>query len=190
MAKAQPKIINDSLEMVSIHNLITHPKNARKGNVQMIVDSINANGFYGCVVAQKSTGHILRGNHTFMASREAGLESIPTIWVDCNDKQALKILVADNRASDLATYDNEALAELLADLSNTIGLDGTGFDEEFLNELIGNIPIKSEVSNGTDETNLLAEGYQILITCNDEHEQSILLEKFAMEGLNCRALIS
>ena len=180
MAKAQPKIINDSLEMVSIYDLKTHPKNARKGNVQMIVDSINANGFYGCVVAQKSTGHILRGNHTFMASREAGLESIPTIWVDCNDKQALKILVADNRASDLATYDNEALAELLADLSNTIGLDGTGFDEEFLNGLIGgfnNAPSIAEAFGNLcqDETREIQQMAFVL------HDSQIQIVKQALD---------
>lgn len=151
MSKAQAKIINDSLEMVSIHDLKTHPKNARKGNVQMIVDSINANGFYGCVVAQKSTGHILRGNHTFMASREAGLESIPTIWVDCNDKQALKILVADNRASDLATYDNTSLAELLADLSNTIGLEGTGFTDQDLQDLISDLTNDAVATKTVDD---------------------------------------
>jgi ParB-like chromosome segregation protein Spo0J len=71
-----------------------------------------------------------------MAAKAAGLDSLPVAYVDVDDATALKILLADNRTNDLATYDNKELAELLADVSNTIGLDGTGFDEAFLDGLI------------------------------------------------------
>jgi ParB-like chromosome segregation protein Spo0J len=124
------------IETVPIGALKHHPKNPRKGDVKSITESIEHNGFYGVVVAQKSTGYVLAGNHRMMAAKAAGLDSLPVAYVDVDDATALKILLADNRTNDLATYDNKELAELLADVSNTIGLDGTGFDEAFLDGLI------------------------------------------------------
>lgn len=130
------KLAPQKIETVPIGSLKHHPKNPRKGDVKSITESIEHNGFYGVVVAQKSTGYVLAGNHRMMAAKAAGLDSLPVAYVDVDDATALKILLADNRTNDLATYDNKELAELLADVSNTIGLDGTGFDEAFLDGLI------------------------------------------------------
>jgi len=130
------KLAPQKIETVPIRTLKHHPKNPRKGDVKSITESIEHNGFYGVVVAQKSTGYVLAGNHRMMAAKAAGLDSLPVAYVDVDDATALKILLADNRTNDLATYDNKELAELLADVSNTIGLDGTGFDEAFLDGLI------------------------------------------------------
>lgn len=130
------KLAPQKIETVPIGTLKHHPKNPRKGDVKSITESIEHNGFYGVVVAQKSTGYVLAGNHRMMAAKAAGLDSLPVAYVDVDDATALKILLADNRTNDLATYDNKELAELLADVSNTIGLDGTGFDEAFLDGLI------------------------------------------------------
>lgn len=127
------------IETVPIGTLKHHPKNPRKGDVQSIADSIEHNGFYGVVVAQKSTGYVLAGNHRMMAAKAAGLDSLPVAYVDVDDATALKILLADNRTNDLATYDNKELAELLADVSNKFGLEGTGYDEDFLQGLIDEI---------------------------------------------------
>ncbi len=132
------KIINESVEMVSLDKLSPHPSNPRKGNVQDLARSFQVNGFYGVIVAQRSTGHILAGNHRLMAAREEGADEIPVAWVDCDDEEARRILLADNRLSDLATYDDDALLALLEDLAQTdLGLDGTGYDDSFLDELAG-----------------------------------------------------
>ena len=40
-----------------------------------------------------------------------------------------------------------------------------------------------------DQSADLRESFQIVITCADEAQQSTLLERFAEEGLKCRALI-
>jgi DNA modification methylase len=138
------------IETVPIGTLKHHPKNPRKGDVKSITESIEHNGFYGVVVAQKSTGYVLAGNHRMMAAKAAGLDSLPVAYVDVDDATALKILLADNRTNDLATYDNKELAELLADVSNTIGLDGTGFDEAFLDGLIGELAQETPAGNADD----------------------------------------
>lgn len=144
------KLAPQKIETVPIGTLKHHPKNPRKGDVKSITESIKHNGFYGVVVAQKSTGYVLAGNHRMMAAKAAGLDSLPVAYVDVDDATALKILLADNRTNDLATYDNKELAELLADVSNTIGLDGTGFDETFLDGLIGELAQETPAGNADD----------------------------------------
>jgi len=141
------KLAPQKIETVPIRTLKHHPKNPRKGDVKSITESIEHNGFYGVVVAQKSTGYVLAGNHRMMAAKAAGLDSLPVAYVDVDDATALKILLADNRTNDLATYDNKELAELLADVSNTIGLDGTGFDEAFLDGLIGELAQETTIDS-------------------------------------------
>lgn len=64
------RVINQSTETVALDALRPHPRNPRQGNIGAIHDSITANGFYGQVVAQKSTGFILAGNHRWRAAAQ------------------------------------------------------------------------------------------------------------------------
>jgi len=130
-----PQVFRDT----PLDELRVHPRNARKGSVSAISESIEHNGFFGACVAQVSTGHILVGNHRFLAAREQGMATIPVLWVDVSNAHATRILLADNRTNDVAGYDKDALAALLSDLSNMDGLSGTGYTEDDLEALISEI---------------------------------------------------
>jgi DNA modification methylase len=134
------KIINKKIEETDIDNLKPHPENPRHGQIASISNSIKINGFYGAIVAQKSTGYVLAGNHRLKAAKECGIEKIPVAWVDCTDEEAKRILLADNRLSDLAEYDNDALVNILKELAESdLGLDGTGYDDSFLESIVDDI---------------------------------------------------
>jgi len=129
--------INHKLEAaVDITKLSPHPQNPRRGSVEAIGESVEANGFYGVVIAQLSTGRILVGNHRYQVALAQGAKKLPVAWVDVDDRKALEILLSDNRASDLATQDDDALGELLKELAATGDLTGTGYTEDDLNALI------------------------------------------------------
>lgn len=129
--------MDNQTELVSVEELITHPQNPRVGNTEAIAASIEDNGWWGTVVVQSSTKHILAGNHRVMAAKQLGMERVHVYWVDVNDDQALKILLADNRTTDLASYDDAVLAELLSNLDGDNPLAGTGYDTESITELLG-----------------------------------------------------
>ena len=181
------RVINQTTETVPVDALRPHPRNPRQGDIGAIHTSIETNGFYGAVIAQKSTGYILAGNHRWQAAQAAGATDIPVTWIDVDDDHALRILLADNRTNDLASYDDTALTEILKDLMDDTGtLLGTGYDGDDLDQLLGDL-------NGVaaqDESGKLGERYEILITCQDEAQQAHLLTRLAEEGLTCRALIS
>lgn len=127
------------IRKTAIGELKPHPSNPRQGDVGAIIQSIEANGWYGTLVAQISTGHVLAGNHRLQAAIHCGLDRVPVHWVDVDDDTAHRILLADNRTTDLATYDEHALADLLVEMGNTGNLDGTGYDGDDLDALLAEL---------------------------------------------------
>jgi ParB-like chromosome segregation protein Spo0J len=160
-------ISNQHYEQVPIDQLIPHPDNPRRGDVDAIGESIDAHGFYGAVVAQRSTGRILAGNHRWMALKARGAAEIPVLWVDVNDDQARKILLADNRSTDLATYDESALLALLEQVgADAEALTGTAFSVDDLEDLaarLGEVPtsppttVQPQYAESDEETAARAE---------------------------------
>lgn len=136
--KKQTPAKDPSHEVVQtpLDQLLPHPMNPRKGNVAKIVESIRTNGFYGVIVAQKSTRYILAGNHRWRAAQQLGLESVPVMWLNISDAKAKKILLADNRTNDLAAYENDSLQELLRSVIAEDDLIGTGYDATDIQALI------------------------------------------------------
>lgn len=102
---------------------------------------------------QRSTGFILAGNHTYKAALSLKWKQIAATYVDCDDEQALRILLIDNRANDLASYDDSALVEMLKGLMDTeLKLEGTGFDPDDLDQLLKDLETEYETEIvGTEE---------------------------------------
>jgi ParB-like chromosome segregation protein Spo0J len=179
-------VIRKELEhlAVSIDELQTHPSNVRQGDIGAICESLKAHGQYRTIVYQHSTKRILAGNHTYKAAKALGWTHIAATPVICDDQQALRILLADNKANDLATYDEAELIELLKQLADTDeGLLGTLFDGQELDDLISD-----DQQDQSGDQLLFAEKYEVVIECKDENEQGELLERLYNEGLKVRAL--
>lgn len=188
------KVLNQSVEMVPVGALRLHPRNVNNGDVGAIHESIKHNGFYGTIVAQRSTGYVLAGNHRLQAAQHAGATEVPVVWVDVDDDHALRILLADNRTTRLGSDDPEALARLLQEIADTAGtLDGTGYSDDDLDELLADLDqdgAEDDSELAPDQTGQLTEQYQVLVACHSEWQQAQLLEQLAAEGYECRALIS
>ena len=139
------KVVNRDYELVEAASLVEHPDNPRRGHRESISESISANGFYGAVVAQWSTRRVLAGNHRLREARAQGIEKVPTIWVDCDDEEARRILLADNRTNDLAWYDERQLADVVQQVLDDAGsLIGTGWDEDSLASLVESLGSNEE----------------------------------------------
>ena len=124
---------------VPIDDLIRHPDTPRRGDIPAISASIEVNGWYGAVVAQSSTRHVLAGNNRMEAARRLGMTDLPVHWLDVDDATARRIMLADNRTSDLATYDDAVLVQLLEAAAADDDLIGTGYDSDDLDDLLADI---------------------------------------------------
>lgn len=114
-------------EVVEAGRLTFHPENANVGNVGLIGESIGANGFYGAVMVQESTGRVIAGEHRLRAALADGATHVPVLWQDVDDATALAILVNDNATARAARWRLQRLNQLLKDLGATpAGLGGVG----------------------------------------------------------------
>lgn len=135
-----PKTINAGTEEVDPRRLTPHPRNVNQGDFGAIQESIEQNGFYGRIVANRRTGHILAGNHRWQVAKSLGYDTVPVEWVDVDEEEELRILLADNRTTRLGLDDTAKLSELLAELANTpTGLSGTGYDGDDLDRIIADL---------------------------------------------------
>ena len=140
MESVSKGIINQGYELVPLDAIKPHPRNANQGDFGAIDESVDLNGFYGAIVVNKRTGHILAGNHRWMVAREKGMPTIPVTWVDVDDLEELRIMIVDNRTTRLGQDDETKLAAILAELAATpLGLQGTGFDGDDLDDIIGRL---------------------------------------------------
>lgn len=121
-------------ESVPINEIIPHPLNPREGDIGAIIESLKSLGQYRPIVVNKRTNHCLVGNHTLQAMAQMGWEKVGVTWVDVDEENEIKIVLVDNRTSDLATYDNHDLNKLLMKVQN---LNGTGFTKEEVAEILG-----------------------------------------------------
>jgi uncharacterized ParB-like nuclease family protein len=154
-------MIHDELTQltVAIDSVKNHPRNIRQGDVGAISQSLKENGQYRPIVVQKSTGYVLAGNHTLKAAKALGWKTIAATMVDCDDDRALRILLADNKTNDLASYDENALSELLKELASTEqGLSGTLYTGDDLDDMLfkadfthGNASVGVGVHDVSDE---------------------------------------
>jgi hypothetical protein len=119
---------------VPVASLHPYARNPRRGDVARIVESLRRHGQYRPVVVNARTQEVLAGNHTLAAAVELGWDEIAATFVDVDADTAARIALIDNRANDLAGYDDQALAELLASLDGD--LDGTGFQPTEFEELL------------------------------------------------------
>ena len=126
-------------ESVAIDAIEPHPLNPRHGDRSTISESIDANGFYGACVVQRSSGRIIVGNHRWMELRDKGAETVPVFWVDVDDETAERILLVDNRSNDKAAYHDQQLATLLDGIRKRQGdggLVGTGYTGQDVGDLL------------------------------------------------------
>src|SRR5205823_2971895 len=129
---------------VPIERLTPHPRNARQGDIGAISESLRYHGQFRPIVVNKRDNTVLAGNHTLAAARALGWEQIAATFVDVDDEEAARILLADNRLNDLATNNPGQLASLLQELAATpAALSGTGYDGDALDDLL------ADLTNGT-----------------------------------------
>lgn len=138
---------------VDIDSVSQHPRNPRNGDTDAIEESLRLNGQFRPLVVHKQTGNILAGNHTWHAAKALGWDRIAVTYVDADEEdEAVKILLADNRIGQLGRMDDGLLVDLLEELNERDGLDGTGYDADSLDDLLATLERVAVTPFQTGET--------------------------------------
>jgi DNA modification methylase len=140
---------------VPIGSVRPYARNPRRGNLDAIRGSLEIHGQYKPIVVNRRTSEVLAGNHTLAAALELGWHEIAVTFVDVDEEQAARIVLVDNRTSDLGSYDEQALVDLLASFED--GLEGTGFVPLELNRLLAGLERERLAGADTDPGDLPTE---------------------------------
>ena len=172
------------VEQLPISQLLEDPSNARRHpqrNLDQIKASLRRFGQQKPIVVD-ATNIVRAGNGTLAAAKALGWTTIAAVRSDLVKTELTAYAIADNRTAELAEWDQQILAETLADIE--IGDVGFGADE------IANLKgIESEIIKDPAEAELPPEKWMIVVTCENESHQAELLERFAAQGISCKALL-
>lgn len=129
-----PPLPPRQLEHLSPVLLKPHPKNPREHSarqIRQIARSMKTFGFQGVVLID-SQDRLICGHARVEAAKQLGLAEIPVLRViDLTDAQIRTLMVADNRLTEISTWNKTLLGEnfkILSDLDLDFELDVTGFD--------------------------------------------------------------
>lgn len=190
---------NLTISYLPVSFLKPNPKNPRKHSdrqIRLLAKSITAVGFLVPILVDQDN-NVITGHCRILAARLLGMQEVPTIRLDhLTEAQAKAFMIADNRLTEIAVWDDQLLAEQLKTLSEldlNFSLEATGFT---MGEIDVRIEGLSTVEDGkedlADKLPPLATGEPItklgdLWLLGDHHR---LLCGNALEGSDYRLLMN
>ena len=125
--------------------LVPYAKNARvhdDNQIAKLTASIGRFGFNNPVLIDKDDG-IIAGHGRVLAAQRLGLKEVPVALIDhLTEDEKRAYIIADNKLAELASWDDDVLAQELNDLQSgdlDFDLDNLGFDEGELTKLMDSI---------------------------------------------------
>ena len=98
--------------------------------VLAVQNSIREFGFKNPIILDKDNV-IVSGHTRFIAANNIGMDTVPCIYAtDLTDEQIRAFRLADNRVAEVSEWDNDLLAEELADLKLDFDMTDFGFSAE------------------------------------------------------------
>ena len=141
------------IRRVPLDSLRLDPANARlhdDRNRDAIRGSLARFGQQKPIVVDRG-GVIVAGNGTFEAARSLGWIEIDVVETGLEGLEAAAFAIADNRTSDLSEFDSPALARLLAELQAEEALEGVGFEDDEVEELLAGLGEIDEPADVDDQ---------------------------------------
>src|SRR5438105_5494402 len=144
------------IDLRPAEELKPNPANARihsKKQIRQIANSIEAFGFNVPVLVDAEL-NVICGHGRLLACRELGWTEVPTVCLDhLTTAQAQAFMIADNRLTEISSWDARLLAEQLKELA-LIGLD---FNIEVIGFEMGEIDLRIASLDDLPERDDLAD---------------------------------
>lgn len=131
-----------TIRRVRLDALHLDPANARshdERNLAVIKASLARFGQAEPLVVHEGSGRVIGGNGRLVAMKELGWEECDIVELPMGELDATALGIALNRSAELATWDDHALATLLAELQTEDALLGVGFEEDEIDDLLAEL---------------------------------------------------
>ncbi|AQZ62760.1 unnamed protein product [[Actinomadura] parvosata subsp. kistnae] len=202
------------IEHMRLHDIPRAVRNPKEHDLPAIRTSIEE---FGCVIAgelDERTGRLVVGHGRLQVLEEMSAEQesppegvlvdddgtwlVPIVrgWSSRSDADAEAYLIANNRTPERGGWEKRMLAEVLADVRDADPdlLAATGYTPDDLTRLAAaddHQPERVEElpEPGDADEDARPEVWGIIVTCDNEDEQTRLLERLTDEGWQVRALM-
>ena len=155
MTKSQPSIVYRP-----VSTLKPDPKNPRTHKprqITLIGKSIQAFGFNVPILVDSHL-NVIAGHGRLLACQKLGITEVPTISLDhLTPEQVTAFRIADNRLTEIATWDDQLLGEqlqILSDFNLDFDIEATGFT-------VGEIDLRIEGLNEPQDLDAADEPIQL-----------------------------
>jgi len=129
-------------EYVAITDLKPWDRNPRKNSeaVAPVADSIKRFGFGAPILARLADHRIIAGHTRLLAAKKLGMAAVPVRFLDISEADAQLLALADNKLGEIAEWNDDILARVLADLkAQNVALEPSGFDAKEIDRLIAEL---------------------------------------------------
>lgn len=136
------------VERFPLAELEDFPGNPKDHDIGAINESIDANGWYGALIVQEwpdTPKYILAGHGRRDTLIGKGVTHVAVLFIECDEKTARRIVLADNRTSQLGGFDLPALAAFVTEDAKLDNLKGTGYDGDDVDAI--NTQLTSDYQN-------------------------------------------
>lgn len=138
----------DKFELVNVDALVPYAKNPKKHDdkdIDLIIKSIERNGWADALLVCPETMEILSGNGRLLAAKKMGLTEVPCVYAPrgLTEKQKADIVIAANKLVEVSGY-NDYLGELIAEFDLDLGdfgieADMSMVEENTVNKKVGSL---------------------------------------------------
>jgi DNA modification methylase len=126
---------------------LDNPRSHNERQIKALAKSVESFGF-NIPIAVDAQGKVLAGHARLEAAKRLGMERVPVIRLDhLGAEQAKAFMIADNRLSEMSSWDDGLLKVHLKELS-AVELD---FDLEAIGFTIGEIDLRIEGAEGDND---------------------------------------
>ena len=150
---------DSAAEWVGVDALIPWADNPRNNEaaVQTVADSIKRFGFASPIIARRADGEVIAGHTRLKAARRLGLDRVPVRYMDLDPTDARLLALADNKLGELAEW-SDGLADVLRILEEDgADLDGLGFSDEEMSELLAPPALDLDDEDGTPDLDVIPD---------------------------------
>lgn len=115
------------MQEVAVNELKLYEMNAKRHDIDGIVESMREFGFVSPVLIDKQY-NVIAGHGRIEAAKQLGMESVPCVFVEgLTEEQRRAYILVDNKLTELGGWDN-ALVEFELDGITDIDMSAFGFD--------------------------------------------------------------
>lgn len=127
------------MSTADISSLVPNPRNPRRHSddqLERLGAALKRDGQTKPLLARKANRMLIGGHGVMEAAKRIGWTQIKVLLWDVDQGTADRVMLADNRLSDLSDTDSDRVAELLREI-DTVDWFGTGFSAEEAEKLFG-----------------------------------------------------